>query len=239
MTSEEDPTGISRLLAGLRESGPMPEDLVQRIRTSLDEEQIAREDADDEDGFWQPEDEGEPTTPGEPADRRHIGRWVLAGAAGLVGIAAVGSLATGLLGGGGSDSGDAAGQPQPSVTTTAETSAKAGDVPAFVITRSGTDYEKGSFGEQAAPLLKGPSGLSEEPDDELVGTMGTAAGARDCLTRLGHPELIPVAVDIASFDGKNGVAIVAELPPDGQAKAFAVTTGCEPIWGEPAEVSGG
>lgn len=236
MSKDEDPTGISRLLAGLRETGPMPEDLVQRIRTSLDEEQVAREDSEGEDGFWEAGDES--VLEDEP-DRRGMGRMVLLGAAGLVGVAAVGSILVGVLGGGDDDSGTAAdSSPQPSVTTTASTS-NTENVPAFVITRSGTDYTEGDFGEQAAPLLKGPSGLNGTPGEELVGTMDTAAGARDCLSRLGSPELVPVALDIATFDGRRGVAIVAELPPDGEAKAFAVTTGCEPIWPGPTKVSTG
>ena len=235
MSKDEDPTGISRLLAGLRETGPMPEDLVQRIRTSLDEEQVAREDSEGEDGFWEAGDES--LLEDEP-DRRGMGRVVLLGAAGLVGVAAVGSLLIGVLGGDEDAGKDAGSSPQPSVTTTASTS-NTKNVPAFVITRSGTDYTQSDFGEQAAPLLKGPSGLNGTPGEELVGTMDTAAGARDCLSRLGSPELIPVALDIATFDGRRGVAIVAELPPDGEAKAFAVTTGCEPIWSGPSEVSTG
>ena len=234
MSKDEDPTGISRLLAGLRETGPMPEDLVQRIRTSLDEEQVAREDSEGEDGFWEAGDESLPGD--EEPDRRGMGRMVLLGAAGLVGVAAVGSLLVGVLGGD-DDAGKAAdSSPQPSVTTTASTS-NTKNVPAFVITRSGTDYTRADFGEQAAPLLKGPSGLDGTPGEALVGTMDTAAGARDCLGRLGNPELVPVALDIATFDGEPGVAIVAELPPDGEAKAFAVTTGCEPIWSGPSEVA--
>lgn len=234
MSKDEDPTGISRLLAGLRETGPMPEDLVQRIRTSLDEEQVAREDSEGDDGFWEAGDESLPED--EVPDRRGMGRMVLLGAAGLVGVAAVGSLLVGVLGGEDEAGTSADSSPQPSVTTTASTS-NTEDVPAFVITRSGTDYTEGDFGEQAAPLLKGPSGLSGTPGEDLVGTMDTAAGARDCLSRLGSPELVPVALDIATFDGKRGVAIVAELPPDGEVKAFAVTTGCEPIWSPPSEVS--
>lgn len=257
MTDQDDPTGMARLLAGLRETGPMPEDLVQRIRTSLDEEQVAREDAsatDDPDDnpsggagaegeqtpFWEglADADEPPDEPRRNGPRRRTGRWVLAGAAGLVGVAAVGSLAVNQFGGEGESSGDAAAQSAAQSPATTATTGTSGDTPPFVITRTGTDYTQSDFGQQAEPLTNGPGGIKGEPDEELVGTLTTAAGTRDCLARLGRPELIPVAVDIATFEGTPGLAIVAELPPEGEAKAFAVTKGCEPIWEGPTEVSG-
>ena len=46
MTQDQDPTGMRHLLASLRESGPMPDDLAERIRATLADEQAARTDPD-------------------------------------------------------------------------------------------------------------------------------------------------------------------------------------------------
>ena len=35
---------------------------------------------------------------------------------------------------------------------------------------------------------------------------------------------------MATFEGKDGLLLIAQTPPDGEARAWAITSGCEPIW---------
>ncbi|UUZ44844.1 hypothetical protein LP422_21645 [Janibacter limosus] len=81
MTDQKDPTGMRHLLASLKESGPMPADLSDRIRASLADEHAARggttddaatDDAGHESGFWGAMDEPG-RSPFAVADRWHPG----------------------------------------------------------------------------------------------------------------------------------------------------------------------
>ena len=254
MTDDQDPTGMSHLLAGLKETGPMPEDLNDRIRASLESEQAARtpspgsplrdEEGEGEDStFWSQVD-----TEGQGPSRRSssAGRWVLGIAAAAVLVMGIGGIFA-IRDDGGSDTAG-----ESSVSSTSEgRQNEAGDpsssggggapseLPAFAVTESGNDYTRSGLAEEAAPLLKDPEGATQLSDDSVVGSLSTAAGAKDCLGRLGHPELQPVVVDVASFDGTPGVLLVAEAAPDGDPRAWAVTTGCETIWPEPIAVDEG
>ena len=95
MTDDNDPTGMRHLLAGLKESGPMPADLNERIRASLADEQAARSgesagDASDESStFWRTMDDegGRPLRP-----RRSGAPWILGAAAATVVALGVGGL---------------------------------------------------------------------------------------------------------------------------------------------------
>lgn len=46
-----------------------------------------------------------------------------------------------------------------------------------------------------------------------------------------------VVVDVAKFDGEDGLLIVAQSLPDGPAKAWAITSGCEPIWPDAVDLT--
>lgn len=254
MTGDEDPTGMSRLLAGLKESGPMPDDLSDRIRASLGEEQSARagpdttrSDEEPEEGtFWPGAQDGGRG----PTRRTHApGRWVL-------GIAAAAALALGV--GGivvlGDDSGrqtasesgassppdmdesSAAGTEEPGDPSSSTSSGTPSQVPAFAITQTDTAYTRESLPGKAARLEADPRSAPELSDPSVVDGMGTAAGASDCLTRLGHPELQPVVIDVARFEGQPGLLLIAEEMPEGAVRAWAITTGCEPIWDRPFPV---
>lgn len=244
MTEEQDPTGMRHLLASLRESGPMPADLNDRIRASLAEEHAARGNSegmtdgpDDGSAFWQTmeEDGVHPLR-----RRRQVMPWILGAAAATVVALGVGGLM--LKGGGGQEMADSA--PAPSAADQSSQAAGQDDaasgsgsapsadseVPAFVITASGSDYSQDTVADGAATLLDNPTEFPDNSDDKALGTMTTAAGATDCLARLGQPQMQAVVIDVARFDGEDGLLLIAETLPDGPSRAWAVTSGCEPIW---------
>ena len=275
MTDEHDPTGMRHLLAGLRETGPMPQDLNERIWAGLVQEQMAQAAATDgsapDDSMANDSATGDSATNdsatndsatndadfwagAQPADHQPVdhqprrrggaGRWILAAAAAAVLITGIGGVLV-VRGGDGPESADSAGEsPAAPAATSAETGSapstggsQDGEVPAFVIASSGTDYSRSGLSNEAAALLADPESAPKNPDDSVLGTMSTAAGANDCLARLGHPEVQPVVLDVARFEGTPGVLIIAEVPPSGPARAWAVSTGCEPIWPGPTEIT--
>lgn len=276
MTDDQDPTGMSRLLAGLRETGPMPDDLNDRIRASLEGEQAAREDADarpessagpaaagaaapgpdseeeafdgsdsDDEGserssFWSQMDEQ-----GRGPSRRstRAGRWVLGIAAAAVVVMGIGGIFA-VRGGDDDGASDSAGSTSQEAGSgqdgAADEEAPADqETPAFAVIESGTTYSEGDLAAQAGSLYANPNEGQEVKDTSVLGSLSTAAGARDCLTRLGSPELQPVVIDVADFGETPGVLIIGEPVPEGTPQAFVVTTGCEQIWDGPTEVSTG
>lgn len=248
MPEDQDPTGMRHLLAGLRESGPMPDDLAERIRVSLEDEQRSRsphpgadDTADAEPGFWTTMDDPAGASPPHRS-RRSAGPLLLGAAAATVIALGVGGLVL-------RDSGPDAASPRtadaPAATSetsagstvaTDSGSAEKGDVPAFAITASGVDYQRDTLAGKAAALLDDPTSAATASDDRALGTLTTAAGATDCLGRLGQPQMNAVVVDVATFDGTQGLLLIGDSPPDGPAKAWAITSGCEPIWKDPVEV---
>lgn len=247
MTDDNDPTGMRHLLAGLKESGPMPADLNERIRASLADEQAARAgesvgDASDESStFWRTmDDEGGPAL----RRRRSGAPWILGAAAATVVALGVGGL---MLRDGGSQNSSAAAPEQAASASdeaggsgersdSSATSSDDDEVPAFVVTASGTDYTRAGVADTAAKLLDNPTEFPDNTNDKALGTLTTAAGATDCLGRLGQPQMQAVVIDVARFDGRDGLLLIGDSPPDGPARAWAVTSGCEPIWPESVEV---
>lgn len=248
MTEEQDPTGMRHLLASLKESGPMPADLNDRIRASLADEHAARVDNetatdghDEGSAFWQAmEEDGV-----RPLRRRRRAMPLILGAAAATVVAlGVGGLM--LKGGGGQET--ASDAPAGAAAKETSGSAEQGDgasggapsadseVPAFVITASGSDYTQDTVADGAAKLLDNPTEFPTNSNDKALGTMTTAAGATDCLARLGQPQMQAVVIDVARFDGKDGLLLVAESLPDGPSRAWAVTSGCEPIWPDAVDV---
>ncbi|WP_338749396.1 hypothetical protein [Janibacter alittae] len=249
MTDDQDPTGMSHLLAGLKESGPMPDDLNDRIRASLEQEQAARgktpdasTDGDDT-GFWSEVDSEDR---GSTRRRGHTGRWVLGLAVAVVvalgigGIVALGSdepdqKADGPQASAPASEGEGEGEGTSSSQESASSSSSAGtpsQVPAFAITDTDTDYSRANLPAKAAELEADPLSAPELEDPGRLDGMDTAAAASDCLARIGQPELLPIVIDVATFDGRDGLLLVAEEAPEGKVRAWAVTTGCEPIWDE-------
>lgn len=246
MTEDQDPTGMRHLLAGLKETGPMPDDLSDRIRASLADEEAARsgdapdEGATDGAGFWQDGDDD-----GVVPLRRRPMPWILGAAAGTVVALGVGGLM--LSGNAGQDAANSGAPEQHNAQTSGSTGSDGAtgaptpsaddEVPAFAITASGTDYTRDTVADGAAKLLDNPTEFPTNEDDQALGTMTTAAGATDCLGRLGQPQMQAVVIDVAKFDGRSGLLLIADSPPDGGAKAWAITSGCEPIWPDPIDVA--
>ncbi|HET7303729.1 MAG TPA: hypothetical protein VFJ12_04150, partial [Segeticoccus sp.] len=176
---DDDPTGVRALLSSLPEPGPMPAELVERITSSLAEEQRARGSADaGADGAhpgYLPETEADV----RPLVRRPRWRQVVGGATGaaaavVVGFVAVnaytqsggssassasgGSVARSSISGGSagstagpeSDASGGRGAPQH-----AEGLADAGALGAVRITQSGRNYTEDGFARQAVPLAHG------------------------------------------------------------------------------------
>lgn len=249
MTEDKDPTGMRHLLASLKESGPMPSDLNDRIHASLAQEHEARgtsatepttDDADGGSAFWGAMDEDGAD---RPRRRRAAAPWILGAAAATVVALGVGGLMLNQNDGGSADS--AAATADSSRTAADKDGAAApgaaspsadDEVPAFVITASGSDYSTSTVADGASKLLDNPTKFPANNDDQALGTMTTAAGATDCLARLGSPEMQAVVIDVARFDGKDGLLLVAQSLPDGAARAWAITDGCEPIWKGPISV---
>ncbi|WP_435201461.1 hypothetical protein [Janibacter sp. GS2] len=258
MTDDQDPTGMSHLLAGLKETGPVPDDLNERIRASLAGEQAARagevpgdvrDDADaaderedaettDRAAFWAEMDHD-----GRSPSRRTTpaGRWVLGIAAAAVIVMGIGGIFA--VRGGSDDPSDSAAagsasqQRGDSARSEAEQGASPSETPAFAITGSETRYSRADLSAEAGALYADPGAAKELEDPSVLDAMGTAAGAKDCLARLGNPELQPVVIDVAYFGETPGVLIIAEPVPEGTPRAWAVTTGCTEIWPGPTDVS--
>lgn len=242
MTDDNDPTGMRRLLAGIKETGPMPEDLSQRIRASLAQEQADRADrAEQPDGadneFWT-EMESDPRRPRRRTST--AGRWVLVAAAACVVVVGAGSIWAMRGGGdtatesaasaGAAAEEDAGGQKQAESSGTGD---DATSIPAFAVTDSGNDYSQESVASEAAAIERDPRTVPQLENLGVVGAMATAAGAKDCLARLGEPALQPVVIDVAHFEGTPGLLLIAESQPEGSPKAWAITTGCKEIWPGP------
>lgn len=263
MTDDQDPTGMSHLLAGLKETGPMPDDLNDRIRASLASEQATRSE-EDPDGVDAPDGPESTTDSGEGRDdaadraafwsemdqegtgpsRRSTpaGRWVLGIAAAAVLVMGVGGIFA--IRGGDEGASDSAGSSAPSQTELSggedsEAAPSAEETPAFAVTDSGRTYTQSALGSEAGELYANPARADELKDSTALGTMSTAAGAKDCLSRLGSPDLQPVVIDVGYFGETPGLLIIAEPVPEGTPQAWAVTTGCEKIWDGPTDVSTG
>lgn len=220
----------------------MPDDLGDRIRDSVAKEQAAR-GSDEGDGFWSDMDDSNRG----PRRHRPAGRWALGIGAAVVALGVAGTFA---LGSGDSDESggsgtttaedDGSGSGETDTGSSESSSSSTGDpsvVPAFAITDTGTDYTRANLAQKAAELEDDPASAPDLKDTGRLDGMTTAAAASDCLARLGQPELLPVVIDVATFDGQEGLLLMAEEAPQGQVHAWAVTTGCEPIWDKAFPIS--
>ncbi|MFJ6134124.1 hypothetical protein [Janibacter terrae] len=246
MTDDQDPTGMRHLLSGLKEKGPMPADLAERIRATLEDEhaqRVASTGEDDTSTFFSEMDDPDEA---RPRRRYRSAPLVLAAAAALVMVLGVGGLILERSAGGSDEAGSSAQTAQQESRQGSDaaapregkdsSTASASEAPAFAITASGRDYTRGTAGDDAARLLEDPGSVKANEDDDVLGTLTTAAGATDCLARLGQPQMTAVVVDVATFDGAPGLLLIAQALPAGGARAWAVTEGCAPIWSDPVDV---
>lgn len=234
-----DPTGIRALLGAMPDPGPMPEDLVQRIQASIAAEQAARAEGAPADGTVVPLHGG----------RRGWQRLALVAAAAAVAAVVVPALLVGnpstwlaSLTGSSPGSGSAASMAGVHAQSSVESSAGAarngsgavtpGAVPAVArvtIYVSGAAYTSSSFAQQVATfaanqLVPVAPPASQAPD---LGRAADAAGLTPCLTALHLDPKAQVKADLATFDGRSAVVIVATSSTAPTTHlAYAVDRGC-------------
>ncbi len=250
---DTDPTGMRALLRGLPDPGPMPDDLVARIQSSLSD--LAGSDQGNAAGLH-----GTPglVSRGTP-DPRPTGRpawWVRYGpraavaAVVLVGGGAVAAGQLGLVGSGGDSSvmsadsssggraeslseggSDSAGKPG---RDTAGSAGGAVDPGPVVVTMSGRRYTVGGLaGEALGVGVAAPTAplTAESPG---IGPIGTELGVRSCLVALGLPRDAGAQVDLALVEGTPAAVVV--VAREGGRTAYAVRRDC--TLGNPALLAG-
>lgn len=236
MSEEPDPTGVRDLLAGMRDPGPMPDELAERIRSRLADEQEDRTGSG-------------AITPLRP---RRV-RWVpvLAAAAALVvggGLAwstlrplsgadsgaapaaesgeaqrSEGSAADGAASP--RDDEEGAQQPGDEGSTTASSTAtssasSSGTAPAagVLVLESGHDYTPGGLAREAGRQVSDASSAKTDPTasgpvQDCLADVRTASGGR------------PVMLDLARYDGAPAVVVVTDL--DGRRQAWVYPRSCD------------
>jgi hypothetical protein len=227
---EDDPTGVRALLSSLPQPEPMPAHLIERINASLAAEQAQRA----------AKASSASVTPLLARARRRPARlWFgLAGAAAAVALVAVvgnnmfsvrqttainGSAAVASS----SDAGASAGGAQPPAAEKGATpGALAGRLtsPTLVqIGQSGTRYTQAGFVTQAQALRGAPlQPMSAKAAD--IGPAGTNVGLTQCLSAIGAAGAQAVRADVALYEGRPAVIIVATT--NGIPMAYAVSRQC-------------
>ena len=233
---DDDPTGVRDLLASLPQPAPMPDYLVERINASLAAESAQR--AATPAMTWGTSRAS--VTALLTPTRRRPGRLVfaLAGAAAAVALFAVvgnvlsahqspttSAITSGAPNGPAADrqtlskpegkalSGDTAGAPPQAP-------------PVVQIRLSGTRYTQAGFVTQAKSL----GSAAMEParpaaaEAATAGPVGTTDGLIDCLNAIGAADAQLVRADLALYEGRPAVIIVATS--NGQAVAYAVGLQC-------------
>jgi hypothetical protein len=233
---DDDPTGVRDLLSSLPQPAPMPDYLVERINATLAAEQ-ARRAATTPSGASVTS-----VTPLLAPARRRSGRLVLAvaGAAAAVALfAVVGNVLQANL------------SPKTSAITSAGSSGQAaegqisaaprGDAfaqdkttpsvvpPVLQIQQSGTRYTQAGFVTQARSLGAAtsgrPTGSSGSSESYLAADpVGTTSGILSCLDAIGARGAQGVRADLAFYEGRPAVIIVATA--HGTTRAYAVGRGC-------------
>lgn len=259
---DSDPTGMRALLRGLPDPGPMPDDLVERIQSSLTD--LAAGDAGAggdtvRDGDTSGVSRG--TEHDGPAPRASW--WVRNGsraavaAVVLVGGGAVASDQLGLLGSG-SDSastagsiaetssdagsggraltpsgGDADKAPQ-SGGDSAETDGGSAPAGQVVVTMSGRSYTAAGLAAEVGSATTSTPTSPLTAESPGIGPIGTEIGVRSCLLALGLPRDSAARVDLALVDGAPAAVLV--LTTDRGRTAYAVGRDC--TLGNPAVLAG-
>ncbi len=249
---EHDPTGVRALLGSLPDPGPMPEHLVARITAALEQE--SRRPAGSADGAtartgaaagWDPPPvprhlaAAAPSSPAGgagvvPLRRRRA--WVLGAAAAAVVALGLGGVVVDRLSPGGlqaslgiAGSGDDAGAAESAAGGSADRPALVAEdgTLGVVVLATGTDYTAGSLAALAGGLPRAPGdgaaagARGDAPAEALAGP----AGARACAAGLGVDPADTVAVDLATFGGRDAAVVVATAA-DGSSRAWVVERTC-------------
>lgn len=229
-SSDDDPTGVQRILATLPDPGPMPPELVERITASLAVEQERRgAAAGNVRPFVRPEGSD---------DRRQGSRGLLLGLSGAAAAAAIGGVVLiNAMGPTGQQSPNTQAQLLVGAPTAQEgTQGGAADDPTSGAARSGdthvqvssTRYTSAQLTAQAQRLWATPA----EPVRTLgaeapaIGPIGTPLGAAECLAAIGAADAARAMVDLALFDGSPAAVVVTESK--GHREVRVVTRQCGP-----------
>ena len=236
---DEDPTGMRALLRSLPDPGPMPEDLVARIKASLEHEGATVTSLD--------EHRARRTlrslrSPKDLLSPRFL-PW--AAAAGLVVVAGGGLLATGggnaLLeaAGGGAAHSTLAGRSSASLSapgTAADAAAPGQDgSDRTQVVMSNASWTDTDVVAAARVALAAPPITPLAAEAPSLGPIGTPTGARDCATALGIPAGDAVVVDLGTYAGSPAALVVATAA-EGKRTAYLVARSCR--LGEPSLRSG-
>ena len=238
-----DPTGIRALLSSMPDPGPMPADLVQRIQASIAAEQAARAGGVRPDAV---------VVPLQANRRQRWQRFALVAAAAAVAAVVVPALLSGSpstwlasltagtsqgssvssmndlhstasinssSGSVRSDAGGAPGVPVPGSPLA---------VSRVTIYASGAAYTAAGFAQQAATFAADQLAPVAPPGSKApsLGPAATATGLAPCLTALRLDPTTQVKADLATFEGRSAVVIVATSTAPTTRLAFAVNRGC-------------
>lgn len=245
---ETDPTGMRDLLRGLPDPGPMPDDLVTRIESSLADlpapDVAHRGDAD---GSAVSRGTVSGADPSRPSWWVRTGPRLAVAAAVLLGGGAVASGQLGLLtsssdsasstagraesGSGDGAASDSGGEGAPYLTdgdagpqTSDSTSARQAEPGPVVVTMTDRSYTSSQLG---AEVVDGPASEPTRPlsaEAPGVGPIGTEIGVRSCLVGLGLPEETGARVDLGLLDGRPAAVLV--VSGEGGRTAYAVGRDC-------------
>jgi hypothetical protein len=224
---DDDPTGVRDLLSSLPQPDPMPGYLVERINASLAAEQAQRDISRS----------AASVTPLLASPRRRPRRLLLAitGAAAAVALFAVvgtnlfnasqppisGSAAAPITTGGRAAEGVA---PQ-SLQDKASGAGAPATTPTLVQIRvSETRYTQADFVTQARTLLAPAPIRPLTAKSADAGPLGTTPGLTDCLSAIGAGGAQVVRADLAFYEGRPAVIIVATT--NGIRSAYAVGRQC-------------
>jgi hypothetical protein len=228
-TGDDDPTGVRALLSSLPEPDTMPKDLVERINASLAAEQAQRATTRS----------GASATPLLPTARRRRARllFAMAGAAAAVAVLTVvgtDMFTTGQSTSTSSTAGIAssarAGEDRGDAPLSAPHKAPAAAVPAspslLQIGLSATRYTEADFVRQTEALSRSTAApIQPQPaDSSSLGPAGTVPGLRECLIAIGAGSAQMVRADVAFYEGRPAVIIVAIT--NGVPMAYAVGRAC-------------
>lgn len=259
-----DPTGMRALLRALPDPGPMPEDVVQRIHTSLRELPPLGDDPLRAPLGHDAESDAAAAFPGVsrgtamPVRRSWLARHGAQAAVAAVVLVAGGAVATESLGlfGSGNDSmtasSDSAGSqagtssgPEAAqkaagdsgTDTGGDTGMKVADgavLGPIVVRHSGRAYTATQLATQLDISPSAPPAIPLTAESPGIGPIGTEIGVRSCLGALGLPRDSAADVDLASLDGTPAAVLVVTL--EGERTAYAVGRDC--TTGHPSLLAG-